>query len=60
MLSAHVVTSDITIREGATIQQKVNELLAHGYNIQHATLQLECEGWHENLLYCEIKEHSHS
>lgn len=60
MLSAHVVTNDISIREGALIQQKVNELLAHGYNIQHATLQLECEGCDDNLLYCEIKEHSHA
>lgn len=58
MLSAHVVTSDMTLREGALIQQRVNELLAHGYNIQHATLQLECEGC-DTLLYCEIKEHSH-
>ena len=59
MLSAHVVTNDISIREGAYIQQNINELLAHGYNIQHATLQLECEGCH-NMLYCEIKEHSHN
>ena len=60
MLSAHVVTNDISIREGSLIQQKVNELLAHEYNIQHATLQLECEGCADVLLYCEIKEHSHA
>jgi cobalt-zinc-cadmium efflux system protein len=59
MLSAHVVTNDISIREGSSIQQNINELLAHGYNIQHATLQLECESCHD-MLYCEIKEHSHS
>lgn len=60
MLSAHVVTdNDITLREGSIIQRNINELLAHGYNIQHATLQLECEGCADNLLYCEIKEHSH-
>lgn len=60
MLSAHVVTNDISIREGSSIQQNINELLAHGYNIQHATLQLECEGCVDMLLYCEIKEHSHT
>jgi cobalt-zinc-cadmium efflux system protein len=60
MLSAHVVTSDITIREGVLIQQNINELLAHEYNIQHATLQLECEGCADGVLYCEIKEHHHT
>lgn len=59
MLTAHVVISDITVREGVLIQQRVNELLAHEYNIQHATLQLECEGCADTLLYCEIKEHRH-
>ncbi len=59
MLTAHIVISDITVREGVLIQQRVNELLAHEYNIQHATLQLECEGCADNLLYCEIKEHRH-
>lgn len=59
MLTAHLVISDITVREGVLIQQRVNELLAHEYNIQHATLQLECEGCADNLLYCEIKEHKH-
>jgi cobalt-zinc-cadmium efflux system protein len=58
MLSAHVVTNDdITLREGSIIQRDINELLSHGYNIQHATLQLECEGCADNLLYCEIKHH---
>lgn len=60
MLSAHVVTSDITLRDGSIIQRNINELLAHEYNIQHATLQLECEGCVDGLLYCEIKEHRHA
>lgn len=61
MLSAHVVTNhDITLHEGSIIQRNINELLAHEYNIQHATLQLECEGCADGLLYCEIKEHTHA
>ena len=59
MLSAHVVTDDISMRDGFAIQQKINELLAHGFNIQHATLQMECEGCEHSLLYCEIKERQH-
>lgn len=54
MLSAHVVVADISIGEGVDIQHNINELLAHGYNIQHATLQMECEGCGNGLLYCEI------
>lgn len=59
MLSAHVVIEDVSIREGATIQRNINELLAHGYQIQHATLQLECEGCATQFLYCDINEHAH-
>ncbi|HET7144160.1 MAG TPA: cation diffusion facilitator family transporter [Anaerolineales bacterium] len=58
-LSAHVTTDDVLVSAGLPIQQKVNELLAHKYNIQHATLQLECEGCEHNLLYCDIAEMEH-
>lgn len=63
LLSAHIVIEDVPISSGALIQRDVNEILAHKYNIQHATLQLECDGCDPNLLYCEIQEahqHSHS
>jgi cobalt-zinc-cadmium efflux system protein len=59
MLSAHVVTDDISMRECSLIQQDINELLAHGYNIQHATLQIECEGCGHGLLYCDFDERKH-
>ena len=58
-LSAHVTTDDVLVSAGLPIQQKVNELLAHKYNIQHATLQLECEGCEHNLLFCNISELEH-
>lgn len=59
MLSAHVVTDDISIRDCSSIQQNINELLAHGYDIQHATLQIECEGCEHGLLYCDFDERKH-
>jgi cobalt-zinc-cadmium efflux system protein len=37
----------------------VNEMLLHKYNIQHATLQLECEGCVPSMLYCDISEVNH-
>jgi cobalt-zinc-cadmium efflux system protein len=58
-LSAHVTTDDVLVSAGFPIQQKVNELLAHKYNIQHATLQLECEGCEHNMLFCDITELEH-
>jgi len=57
VLSAHIITDDISISAGASIQQDLNDVLAHKYNIQHATLQLECEGCHGNILFCNISEH---
>jgi len=56
VLSAHVMTEDIPVSVGADIQRGVNEILFHKYNIQHATLQLECVGCDSSMLYCDITE----
>jgi cobalt-zinc-cadmium efflux system protein len=58
-LSAHIVTDDISISVGASIQHDLNDVLVHKYNIQHATLQLECTGCKQDLLFCDIQEASH-
>ena len=61
MLSAHVVVENISVGEGVSIQQNINELLTHNYNIQHATLQMECEGCGSGLLFCEFRDqHIHA
>jgi len=59
VLSAHVMTEDIPVSVGADIQRGVNEILFHKYNIQHATLQLECVGCDSSMLYCDITEINH-
>jgi cobalt-zinc-cadmium efflux system protein len=59
VLSAHVMTEDISVSAGANIQRGVNEILFHKYNIQHATLQLECVGCDSSMLYCDITEINH-
>ncbi|MGB7873448.1 MAG: cation diffusion facilitator family transporter, partial [Anaerolineales bacterium] len=51
-LSAHLVTDDMTIGEGASIQTRVNEVLFHHYNVNHATLQLECDDCMPSMMYC--------
>jgi cobalt-zinc-cadmium efflux system protein len=58
-LSAHIITNDIQISAGTSIQRDLNDILAHKYNIRHATLQLECIGCKHSLLFCDIHEISH-
>jgi cobalt-zinc-cadmium efflux system protein len=58
VLSAHVVTDDVSISDGALLQRKVGELVARKYGIGHATVQLECEGCGPDVLFCDITENS--
>ncbi len=58
-MSAHVLTDDLTISDGANIQQKINEVVYHRYNIAHATLQLECVDCFPDSLYCDLNGHFH-
>lgn len=51
-MSAHILTKDIPVSEGAEIQNRINELVYHRYNIAHATLQLECVDCNPDCLYC--------
>jgi cobalt-zinc-cadmium efflux system protein len=53
-LSAHILTDDMSISEGARVQRDVNSLLHERYGIAHATLQLECVDCEPDALYCEI------
>lgn len=55
-LSAHILTDDVPISEGARIQRDLNAVLHEQYGIAHATLQLECVGCEPDLLYCDINE----
>jgi cobalt-zinc-cadmium efflux system protein len=59
-MSAHVLTDDLPISEGANIQRQINEIVYHRYNIAHATLQLECVDCLSDSLYCSLSEHDHS
>ena len=53
-LSAHVLTGDVSISEGAVIQGEINQMLLQTYDIAHTALQLECEGCNPDALYCEL------
>jgi cobalt-zinc-cadmium efflux system protein len=58
-MSAHILTDDLPISTGADIQQQINEIVYHRYNIAHATLQLECVECLPDGLYCDIMETNH-
>lgn len=60
LLSAHIVTEDVSISRGTVIQGNLNELLAHRYHIAHATLQLECACCNEGELFCEMTKGQHT
>ena len=58
-MSAHILTDDVSISQGADIQEQINEVVYHRYNIAHATLQLECMDCLPDGLYCDIMEPNH-
>ncbi|NJC96640.1 MAG: cation transporter [Anaerolineales bacterium] len=58
-MSAHILTDDLSISEGAGIQREINEMVHHRYNIAHATLQLECVDCFPDSLYCNLDDHVH-
>jgi cobalt-zinc-cadmium efflux system protein len=55
-LSAHILTDDVSISQGAQIQREINTILHEQYGIAHATLQLECTGCEPDALYCEMEQ----
>ena len=55
-LSAHLLTDDMSLSDGAKVQVAANELLLEKYDIGHATLQLECMGCTSVDLYCDIRD----
>jgi cobalt-zinc-cadmium efflux system protein len=60
MLSAHVMTNNVTISEGAQVQRDINELLLNRYGVGHTALQLEYLGCEPDLLYCDLSPEARS
>ncbi|MBI4762082.1 MAG: cation diffusion facilitator family transporter [Chloroflexota bacterium] len=53
-MSAHILTHNMSIGEGAGIQRQVSEMVSRRYNIAHATLQLECVDCLPDSMYCDL------
>jgi cobalt-zinc-cadmium efflux system protein len=58
-LSAHLIIDDVPVSVGVKVQAAVGEMLAHHYDISHATLQLECVDCAPVGLYCDIAVNNH-
>jgi cobalt-zinc-cadmium efflux system protein len=55
-LSAHLKIADQTVNESSELLAKVNEALAHDFNISHTTLQIECDSCPTGLI-CNLPNH---
>lgn len=53
-LSCHVAVEDITVHQGAALLSGLNKTLEEKFGIGHTTIQLECEGFDPNELYCSL------
>ena len=56
-MSAHILTDNRNISDGANIQREISELVNRRYNIAHVTLQLECADCFPASLYCDLNGH---
>ena len=59
-LSAHLITDDIPVSQGAQVQAAAGSMLARQYGISHATLQLECKDCQPTGVYCDIRQNHYS
>jgi cobalt-zinc-cadmium efflux system protein len=59
-LSAHLVTDDVPVSQGAKVQVAVCDMLTYHYGINHTTLQLECIDCAPVGLYCDITSDNHA
>lgn len=55
-MSAHILTGNLSISQGADIQRRINKMVYRRYNIAHATLQLECVDCFPETLYCDLHD----
>ena len=53
-MNCHVLIDDLATSEAAKIRDKIKEVLNRQFNIEHATLQMECEQCNVNDILCQI------
>ena len=53
-MSCHVLIDDLATSEATKIREKIKEVLNRQFNIEHATLQMECEQCDVNDILCQL------
>lgn len=53
-MSCHVLIDDFPTSEAASIREKIDQVLRQQYNIEHTTLQMECELCSANDIFCKL------
>lgn len=54
-MSCHVLIDDLPTSEAATIRQKIEDVLGQQYDIEHSTLQMECEQCGSDDIFCQLR-----
>jgi cobalt-zinc-cadmium efflux system protein len=53
-MSCHVLIDDLPTSEAAAIRQKIEVMLRQQYDIEHSTIQMECEQCSANDILCRL------
>jgi len=53
-MSCHVLIDDLSTTQGASIRQKIEDLLREQFKIRHTTLQMECQQCDSNDILCTL------
>lgn len=54
-LSAHVVLDDQSLSETQSVMDRLKEILSERYDIEHTTIQFECESCEEGAIICQYE-----
>ena len=54
-MSCHVLIDDLPTSEATDIRQKIEEVLRQQFDIEHATLQMECQQCDANDIFCSLR-----
>ena len=57
MMSCHVLIDDLRTSEADTIRSKIEKVLNEQFNIEHATLQMECRQCGNDDILCRVNIH---
>lgn len=53
-MSCHILIDDLSTSEASKIRERVKKVLNRQFNIEHATLQMECEQCNINDILCRL------